>query len=124
MTDLDLKNQGNEEPSCFGNNCELPGQAQFVDANPREVMIAACFISLILALGFYPKLATQMYDVKTVAVSTSVQGVYQEMTLANAEIYAGNFYAKAPNLPVVEAASTTPVLELATLQPQADEDGA
>ncbi|MEO1070442.1 MAG: NADH-quinone oxidoreductase subunit M, partial [Cyanobacteria bacterium J06638_6] len=124
MSDLDLKNQGNEEPSCFGNNCELPGQAQFVDANPREVMIAACFLSLILALGFYPKLATQMYDVKTVAVSASVQGAYEDMTLADAQIYAGKFYAKNLNPTVVEAASATPVLELATLQPQVIADGA
>jgi NAD(P)H-quinone oxidoreductase subunit 4 len=124
MDDLDLKNQGDEEPACFGNNCELPGQAQFVDANPREVMIAACFISLILALGFYPKLATQMYDVKTVAVSASVQEVYGDMTLANAEIYAGNFYAKSLRPASVEAASAVPVLGLASLAHAVIEDGA
>ncbi|MEM6434889.1 MAG: NAD(P)H-quinone oxidoreductase subunit 4 [Cyanobacteria bacterium P01_D01_bin.115] len=93
MDDLDLKSQGNEEPSCFGNNCELPGQAKFEDATFREVMIAACFISLIIAIGFYPKLAMQMYDVKTVAVNTSVQEVYQDMTAANAPSYTGKFYA-------------------------------
>ncbi|MGD1932319.1 MAG: NAD(P)H-quinone oxidoreductase subunit 4 [Leptolyngbyaceae cyanobacterium] len=93
MDDLDLKNQGNEEPSCFGNNCELPGQAKFEDATFREVMIAACFISLIIAIGFYPKLAMQMYDVKTVAVNASAQQVYQDMTAANAPSYTGKFYA-------------------------------
>ena len=93
MDDLDLKSQGNEEPSCFGNNCELPGQAKFEDATFREVMIAACFISLIIAIGFYPKLAMQMYDVKTVAVNASVQQVYQDMALPNAPSYTEKFYA-------------------------------
>lgn len=123
MDDLDLRSQGDEEPACFGNSCDLPGQATFADASPREVMIAACFISLILALGFYPKLATQMYDVKTVAVSASVQAAYQNMTLANADIYAGKFYAKTLKPPVFEAASTAPVLGLASLSASAVEDG-
>ena len=93
MNDLNLRNQGNEEPVCFGNNCDLPIQAKFEDAKPREVLIAACFLSLIVAIGFYPKLATHMYDVKTVAVNASVQEVYQDMAQANSQIYAGNFYA-------------------------------
>ncbi|MBE7384599.1 MAG: NAD(P)H-quinone oxidoreductase subunit 4 [Leptolyngbya sp. SIO1E4] len=91
MKDLDLKNQGNEEPACFGNNCDLPIQAKFEDATPREILIAACFLSLIVAIGFYPKLAMQMYDVKTVAVNAGVQDVYQEMAQAtHPQIYAGN----------------------------------
>lgn len=91
INDLGLKQQGNEEPVCFGNNCELPIQAKFDDATPREIMIAACFLLPILAIGFYPKLATQMYDVKTVAVNAVVQDVYQEMAQAdNSQIYAGN----------------------------------
>ena len=93
MDDLDLKSQGNEEPSCFGNNCELPGQAKFEDATFREVMIAGCFITLIIAIGFYPKLAMQMYDAKTVAVNASVQAVYQDMARPEAPSYTGKFYA-------------------------------
>ncbi|NER84619.1 MAG: hypothetical protein F6K42_34880 [Leptolyngbya sp. SIO1D8] len=90
MSDLDLKKQGSEEPVCFGNNCDLPIQAKFEDATPREVLIAACFLSLIVAIGFYPKLATQMYDVKTVAVNAVVQDVHQEMAQAtHSQIYAG-----------------------------------
>jgi NAD(P)H-quinone oxidoreductase subunit 4 len=38
----------------FGNNCELPDQAKFEDATFREVMIAACFLALIVGLGFIP----------------------------------------------------------------------
>ncbi|MEO0984924.1 MAG: NAD(P)H-quinone oxidoreductase subunit 4 [Cyanobacteria bacterium J06639_14] len=91
MNDLDLKQQGSEEPACFGNNCDLPIQAKFEDATPREIMIAACFLVLIVAIGFYPKLAMQMYDVKTVAVNAVVQDVYQEMAQTyNSQIYAGN----------------------------------
>lgn len=90
LDDLDLKNQGDEEAACFGNNCDLPIHAKFDDANPREVLIAACFISLIVAIGFYPKLATQMYDAKTVAVNTLVQDVYQDMAQSNPQIYAWN----------------------------------
>ncbi|MEM0981586.1 MAG: NAD(P)H-quinone oxidoreductase subunit 4 [Cyanobacteria bacterium P01_H01_bin.58] len=90
LEDLDLKKQGNEEPSCFGNNCELPGQAKFEDATFREVMIAACFLVLIVAIGFYPKLATQMYDVKTVAVNAVVQEAYQARTESAPQVYAGS----------------------------------
>jgi len=43
------------------------------DANPREVFIAACLLVPILLVGFYPKLATQTYDVTTVAVAAQIQ---------------------------------------------------
>lgn len=43
------------------------------DAKPREVFIAACLLVPILIVGFYPKLATQTYDVTTVAVSDQIQ---------------------------------------------------
>ncbi|QDZ39219.1 NAD(P)H-quinone oxidoreductase subunit 4 [Euhalothece natronophila Z-M001] len=39
------------------------------DANPREVFITACLLLPIIGIGFYPKLATQTYDVKTVEVA-------------------------------------------------------
>ena len=88
VNDLALKIQGNEEPSCFGNNCDLPMQAKFDDAGPREILIAMCFLALIVGIGFYPKLVMQMYDVKTVAVNTSVQRVYQEVAQAKPQLYA------------------------------------
>lgn len=40
------------------------------DANPREVFITACLLIPIIGIGLYPKLATQTYDVKTVAVTS------------------------------------------------------
>ena len=63
----------NEPAVCFGNNCALPGEAPFDDANPREIFIAACFLVMIVGIGLYPKLFTQMYDVKTVAINADVR---------------------------------------------------
>ena len=67
------KKPTNEVAVCFGNNCMLPGEAPFEDARPREVFIAACFLILIVGIGVYPKLATQVYDVKTVALNAQVR---------------------------------------------------
>jgi len=40
------------------------------DLRPRELFITACLLLPIIGIGFYPKLATQTYDVKTVEVAT------------------------------------------------------
>jgi NAD(P)H-quinone oxidoreductase subunit 4 len=79
LNDLDLKAQGNQEANCFGTDCVLPEEAEFKDANLREVFIAVCFLGLIIAIGCYPKVATQMYDVKTVAVNAQVRAAYHEV---------------------------------------------
>lgn len=78
LDDLDLKAQGNQEANCFGTDCILPEEAEFRDASVREIFIAACFLGLIIAIGCYPKMATQMYDVKTVAVNDQVLTAYHE----------------------------------------------
>jgi NAD(P)H-quinone oxidoreductase subunit 4 len=39
------------------------------DVNPRELFITACLLLPIIGIGLYPKLATQIYDVKTVEVA-------------------------------------------------------
>lgn len=39
------------------------------DMRPREAFIAICLLVPILGIGIYPKLATQTYDVKTVAIA-------------------------------------------------------
>jgi len=44
-----------------------------LDIRPREVFVAACLIVPIIGVGLYPKLATQVYDVKTVEVASRVQ---------------------------------------------------
>ena len=68
-----MNKPSNEVAVCFGNSCVLPGEAPFNDASPREIFIAACFLFLIVGIGVYPKLATQMYDVKTVAINAEIR---------------------------------------------------
>ena len=68
-----LKQPTNDAAVCFGNNCVLPNEAPFNDANPREIFIAACFLIVIVGIGIYPKVFTQMYDVKTVAINAGVR---------------------------------------------------
>lgn len=43
-----------------------------LDINPRETFIALSLLLPIIAVGMYPKLATQTYDVTTTAVATHV----------------------------------------------------
>ena len=86
-----LPRANNEQAVCFGNSCVLPEEARFSDANPREIFIAACFLFLIIGIGVYPKLATQMYDVKTVAVNAEVRYSHDQIAQANSEIHAQRF---------------------------------
>ncbi|MEL6928875.1 MAG: NAD(P)H-quinone oxidoreductase subunit 4 [Cyanobacteria bacterium J06600_6] len=85
-----MKKPTNEPAVCFGNSCALPGEAPFDDANPREIFIAACFLVMIVGIGLYPKLFTQMYDVKTVAINANVResqvviAQQRQLTLAQA----------------------------------------
>jgi NAD(P)H-quinone oxidoreductase subunit 4 len=55
-------------------NQELSAQVSFTDARPREAFIALCLLVPIIGIGLYPKLATQTYDAKTVAVTHEVRG--------------------------------------------------
>jgi NAD(P)H-quinone oxidoreductase subunit 4 len=105
ITDADLLNQGNQEPVCFGTNCSLPIDAAFIDARPREVFIAACFLVLIIGLGVYPNMGMQMYDVKTVAVNAQVRQSYTQIAAMNPQIYAGGFL-----VPKVAESEVTPIL--------------
>lgn len=86
------KPQGEQEAVCFGTNCVLPADAIYSDAKPREVFIAVCFLVLIVGIGFYPKLATQMYDVKTVAVNAQVRQSYMTIAQENPQVYANGFW--------------------------------
>jgi NAD(P)H-quinone oxidoreductase subunit 4 len=85
------KNKANEEAVCFGTNCVLPADAIYSDAKPREVFIAVCFLALIVGIGFYPKVATQLYDVKTVAVNAEVRQTYTQIAQKSPDIYAKGF---------------------------------
>ncbi|PSF34504.1 NAD(P)H-quinone oxidoreductase subunit 4 [Aphanothece hegewaldii CCALA 016] len=88
--DIEGKNLrlGEDEAVCFGTNCVLPMNAVYSDAKPREVFIAVCFLVLIVGIGFYPKLATQMYDTTTVAVNSQVRQSYTEIAQTNSYKFA------------------------------------
>jgi NAD(P)H-quinone oxidoreductase subunit 4 len=105
LTETGLKNQGDQEAVCFGTNCVLPANATYSDAKPREVFIAVCFLLLIIGIGFYPKVATQLYDVKTVAVNAQVRQSYTRIAQANPQIYANGFL-----FPRVAESKLSPVL--------------
>jgi len=105
ITDADLQNQGDQEAVCFGTNCVLPAEAEFDDARPREVFIAACFLVLIIGIGIYPKMAMQVYDVKTVAVNAQVRQSYTEIAQGNPQIYAKGFL-----VPQIAESEVVPVL--------------
>jgi len=80
LDDLELKEQGNEEPVCFGTDCVIPSQSQFRDASPREVFISLVFLIMIVLIGVYPKIATNLYNAKTVAVNAQVLHSYQQVS--------------------------------------------
>lgn len=52
---------------------EMAQSFDLSDIKPREALIAACLIVPIIGIGVYPKLATQVYDAKTVTVIAEVQ---------------------------------------------------
>jgi NAD(P)H-quinone oxidoreductase subunit 4 len=85
--------QGDQEASCFGNSCVLPINAEFNDANPRELFIALSFMGLIVAVGCYPKLATQLYDAKAVAINSEVRQAYTQLAQSRAPMYASTLAA-------------------------------
>ncbi|NWF57827.1 MAG: NAD(P)H-quinone oxidoreductase subunit 4 [Fischerella sp.] len=100
-----LENQEDKGTVCFGTDCLLPTEAVYSDAKPRELFIAACFLLPIVGIGFYPKLATQMYDVKTVAVNAQVRQSYIQIAQTNPQIYAKGFLA-----PTIAEPEVAPVL--------------
>ncbi|AUB37924.1 ndhD, NAD [Nostoc flagelliforme CCNUN1] len=96
------QNQEDEGTVCFGTDCLVPEEAVYDDARPREVFIAACFLLMIIGIGFYPKMAMQMYDVKTVAVNANLRQSYAIVSQTNPQIYAKGFLV--PQISEVEAA--------------------
>jgi NAD(P)H-quinone oxidoreductase subunit 4 len=97
ISDLSLRAQGNQEAVCFGTNCVLPIDAEFTDARPREVFIAMLFFVPIIAIGFYPKLASQFYDATTVAINAQVRQTYVQV-------------ARSRNVPAFASQSSFPAI--------------
>lgn len=79
ISDAGVSNQQNEGAVCFGTNCVLPADAEFKDASAREIFVALCFFIMIIGMGVYPKLATQIYDAKTVALNAQMRQTYTEV---------------------------------------------
>jgi NAD(P)H-quinone oxidoreductase subunit 4 len=97
INDLALKQEGTQEAICFGTSCVLPVAADFSDARPRELFIAFCFLLPIIGLGIYPKLATQLYDVKTVAINAQSRQAYRQFAQVYPRTYAqGQEFPKIP----------------------------
>ncbi|HEY9879862.1 MAG TPA: NAD(P)H-quinone oxidoreductase subunit 4 [Leptolyngbyaceae cyanobacterium] len=84
---------------CFGTSCVLPADADFRDARPRELLVAASFLVLIIGIGLYPRLATQVYDVTTVAMNSQLRESYVQVAQRSPQLYARVF-----NPPTIEAA--------------------
>ena len=82
-----------------------------LDAKPREVLITACMLLPIIGIGFYPKLVTQSYDVKTVEVADRIQDSltlfsYDQQPFFTAIAYkAQPFFAAKPVAPPIPKAS-------------------
>ena len=68
-----------------------------MDAKPREVFITACLLIPIIGIGLYPKVATQTYDVKTVAVAAQARNVLTLVAQKQAPLYSQALVA--PKLP-------------------------
>ncbi|MEH2444234.1 MAG: NAD(P)H-quinone oxidoreductase subunit 4 [Nostoc sp.] len=100
-----LENQEDDGTVCFGTDCLVPEDAVYDDARPREVFIAACFLLMIIGIGFYPKMAMQMYDVKTVAVNANLRQSYAVVSQTNPQIYAKGFL-----VPQISEVEVVPVL--------------
>uniref|UniRef100_B8HWR9 NAD(P)H-quinone oxidoreductase chain 4 n=1 Tax=Cyanothece sp. (strain PCC 7425 / ATCC 29141) TaxID=395961 RepID=B8HWR9_CYAP4 len=95
---------GEQEANCFGTSCVKPMHAEYHDARPREVFIAFCCLLPIIAIGLYPKLATNLYDGKTVAVNNVVRQSYSQIAATTPQVYAGGF------LPHIADAEVAPLL--------------
>ena len=56
-------------------NKELVSHEVLVDAEPREIYIVVCLLIPILAIGFYPKLTTQIYEATSNKLTNSLRAV-------------------------------------------------
>lgn len=82
------------------NNSGLIIEKYMADAKPREIFITACLLVPIIGIGLYPKIATQTYDVKTVAVAAQVRNALPVVAQQRTLLYSGTF--TAPQLPTAE----------------------
>jgi NAD(P)H-quinone oxidoreductase subunit 4 len=91
------------------------GDKYLKDANSRELFVTACLLLPIIGIGLYPKLITQTYDVKTVAITAQVRQVLSTVAAQQPPLYARNFTAPeiaaaSPKLFVQSASAAVTVL--------------
>ena len=91
----------------YGQSMLAEQSVPWMDAKPREIFIATCLLVPIIGIGLYPKLATQVYDVKTVAVAAQLQDTVTVVAQS---------YAQAP---VAIASSSVPAPAVLSMQPSA-----
>jgi NAD(P)H-quinone oxidoreductase subunit 4 len=86
----------------YGNtNPELKLDKYVRDVNPREIFITGCLLVPIIGIGLYPKIATQTYDVKTVAIASQVRQALPVIAQEHSRLYSETF--TAPQLPKAES---------------------
>jgi NAD(P)H-quinone oxidoreductase subunit 4 len=71
-----------------------------LDTKPRELFVAACLLVPVIGIGFYPQLATQLHDAKTIALADTLRqslpaSVQAKLSTAPKSLYAQIFRAPA-----------------------------
>jgi NAD(P)H-quinone oxidoreductase subunit 4 len=77
-----------------------------LDANSRELFIAACLILPIIGIGLYPKFLMQSYDATTVQIAADARNAIP--TIAGAPTQLPHISWVAPPI-VTEAAMVNPL---------------
>ncbi len=75
-------------------NQELVEHEVLIDAEPREVFIIASLLVPIIGFGLYPKLLTQVYDAKTLAITSRLRE--EALEIADTSTPAGPLAAIQP----------------------------
>jgi NAD(P)H-quinone oxidoreductase subunit 4 len=89
-------------------NKELTSHQALIDAEPREVFIITCLLIPIVAIGFYPKLLTQIYDSKTMQLTARLRD--NVPTLAQGRVDEVALRWATPDLNASAGGETAPVL--------------
>jgi NAD(P)H-quinone oxidoreductase subunit 4 len=82
-------------------NKELIEHEVLADAEPREVFIIACLLIPIIGIGLYPKIITQIYDSKTLALTDRMRAAVPSLArVLEANAGAAAIVPKVSLLPV------------------------
>ncbi|MCP2732429.1 NAD(P)H-quinone oxidoreductase subunit 4 [Limnofasciculus baicalensis] len=100
----------------YGNtNSELNLPKYLGDASSREIFVTLCLLLPIIGIGFYPKMATQTYDVKTVAVTAEVRQALPIIAQERSNLYSEML--NAPSLLTVKPQALVGVVNSITSTP-------